>query len=481
MRTSANDPLGIYVAKISDRSCRRITPAAPDVAGIKIHDFDPAWSPNGDSIVFASTRGGAAGPSRSRKLFQPQSDLWRIPAGGGDAEQLTFLTNSEIQPQMMREGRIIMTTEKVSGGFYQLAGRRLNWDRTDYHPLLAQRAVSLYPTADDLTGTRPSVDYQQATEIREAADGNFLLILSDAGARGGAGTLAVFNRSVGPFEAGRDDAGFVAAMHLVDPAATGRVGSATAGAYRSPSSLPDGQILASYAAFNGDLGAATSLDFELVAVDPASGRRTPIFAAAQADAQVEAVLAIQRPRGKPYFNRRQLVFGGGLDGGLGDRAVVHFPDAPMAFTVLTGNLRRGRPIEAFRAARQLAVYEEAFAGAGTTSGSGPDGIFESRRLLGRARLAGDGSAKIAIPAGRGIVLELQDGDGNPVVTMGEEHQLGPGERISLGVREELFDAVCGGCHGSISGRETDIVVTPDALTGASQSASADDDPVSVGN
>jgi hypothetical protein len=372
-----------------------------------------------------------------------------------------------------------MTTEKVSPDFYQLAGRRLNWDRTDYHPLLAQRATSLYPTPDDLTGTRPSVGYQQATDIREGADGNFLLILSDAGARGGAGSLAIFNRSVGTFEQDRADAGFVASMTRIDPAATGRVGATTSGAYRSPVSLPDGRIMVSYAAFSGDLGTATALDWDVVAIDPRSGTRTPLIGGD--GAQVEAVLAIKRPPGKVYLNRRQLVFGGGADSGLGDRAVLHFPDAPMAFTVLTGNLRRGRPVEAFRAARRLAVYEEQLAGAGTTSGNQPDGIFQTRRLLGTASLRDDGSAKVSIPSGRGIVLELQDGDGNPVVTMGEEHQLGPGERISLGVSEKLFDAVCAGCHGSVSGHEIDVVVTPDALTGASQSASLDAEPVSVGD
>ena len=67
------------------------------------------------------------------------------------------------------------------------------------------------------------------------------------------------------------------------------------------------------------------------------------------------------------------------------------------------------------------------------------------------------------------------------VTMGEEHQLGPGEQISMGVSEKLFDAVCGGCHGSVSGSELDVAVTPDALTGASQSASATATPVSIGN
>ena len=80
-----------------------------------------------------------------------------------------------------------------------------------------------------------------------------------------------------------------------------------------------------------------------------------------------------------------------------------------------------------------------------------------------------------------MILELQDGDGNTVVKMAEEHQLGPGEHISMGVSEKLFDAVCGGCHGSVSGKELDIAVTPDALTGASASASAGEDPKTIGN
>jgi hypothetical protein len=66
------------------------------------------------------------------------------------------------------------------------------------------------------------------------------------------------------------------------------------------------------------------------------------------------------------------------------------------------------------------------------------------------------------------------------VTMGEEHQLGPGEQISMGISQKLSDAVCGGCHGSVSGHELDIAVTPDALTGASASASASATPVQIG-
>ena len=99
-----------------------------------------------------------------------------------------------------------------------------------------------------------------------------------------------------------------------------------------------------------------------------------------------------------------------------------------------------------------------------------------RRSMAVAIFRRDGSVRVRVPAGRGIILELQDGSGNPVVTMREEHQLGPGENITFGIVEPLFDAVCGGCHGTVSGREIDVFVTPDALTGASRSLSVDSDP-----
>jgi hypothetical protein len=481
MRLAADEPLGVWVVNVDGSGCRRVTPAEPARNGIELHAFDPAWSPDGAWIVYASTRGGVGGPSRSRKLFLPQSDLWRIKPDGTGDERLTYLTNSEVSPAMMREGRIIMTTEKVSDGFYQLSGRRLNWDRTDYHPLLAQRAQSPYGDPADPRALLPSIGYGQATEIREDLDGNFLLVLSDPGAKAGAGTLATFNRSVGPFEAGRMDPGYLKAVRIIDPAATGRSGAATDGAYRSPAPMPDGRILASYASYQGDLAAAASLDWDVVAIDPVSGERTVLVGGA--GAQVEAVLAIAYAPRRNYLNRRQLVFGGSVDEaatGAG-RSIVHVPDAPMVFTLLTGNLRRGRPVDDFREATQLAVYAEGAPPAGTTSGNTASGIYQQRALIGRAPLAADGSVRVNVPGGVGAVIALVRDDGSTVVTMSEEHQLAPGEQISLGIRQELFDAVCGGCHGSVSGSELDIAVTPDALTGASESLSRDAAPVRLGN
>jgi hypothetical protein len=473
-RPSAGVGWSIWTVTLSTGHCTQVVAAQGT-----IHNFDPAWSPDGAYIVFASTR-GKSGPSLSRKRFLPQSDLWRIKVADGTLEQMTFLSNSEISPQFMREGRVIMTTEKVSDGFYQLSGRRENWDLTDYHPLLAQRKVSLYADMNDLTMTKESIGYDAATDIREGNDGNFILILSDVGAdgtpvlKGGAGALGIFNRSIGPFEAGRTDPGYLPSFRTIgDAGATGHMGATTG--YRNPFYMPDGTILASFAP------SVTALAWKLVMVSPRTSQQTTLLDPGAGRAAVDAVIAYKYPARTLYLNRRQLVFGGSDDPTDAAHAIIHMPDAPMVFTVLTGNLRRGRPVDAFRKARYLVVSTEGACPMGSSCTANMNGIYENRMVLGKAELADDGSVKVRVPAQTGVILELQDSSGNTVVKMSEEHQLGPGEHISMGVSEKLFDAVCGGCHGSVSGNELDVAVTPDALTGASQSASAGADPKAIGN
>ena len=135
----------------------------------RVHNFDPVFAPDG-SVVFASTRAGTL----TLKKFLPNSNLYRVGPGldFGSPEQMTFLLNSEIGPAFMQDGRVSFTPRRrTRRSFYQLSGRRINWDLTDYHPLLAQRAQSTDTFTDDCS---PSVGYQQATEIREGLDRNFL-------------------------------------------------------------------------------------------------------------------------------------------------------------------------------------------------------------------------------------------------------------------------------------------------------------------
>jgi hypothetical protein len=482
-RPSAGAPLSVWIVSISTGVCTQITQASG-----MVHNFDPAFTPDGASLVFASTR-GKSGPTVSRKRLLPQSDLWRVQLPSGTPEQMTFLSNSEVSPQFMREGRVTMTTEKASDGFYQLAGRRLNWDLTDYHPLLAQRSASPYASLTDIAMSGPSIGYSAATDIREGADGNFLLILSDVGmdgkpvVPGAGGALATFNRSIGPFEQGRFDPGYLPSVRIIDGVgATGRSGATSS--YRGPTYLPDGQIMASFAPN------ASATAFRLVAVNPRTGAQTTLLNPPGGKAIVDAVLAYAYPSRTLYLNRRQLVFGGTQSTSDNGHSVLYMPDAPMIFTLLTGNLRRGRPVEAFRTATKLVVETEGMCPAGSCT-RGANGIFESRTMLGSADLADDGSVKVRLPSGTGVILSLQDSSGKTLVKMGEEHQLGPGEFVSMGVREtitnaagqtvNLFDAICAGCHGSVSGRELDVSVSADALTGASASASQSAAATHIGN
>jgi hypothetical protein len=474
LRTSASGSLDVYEITLdAAHTCTKVTDGNDRTANnLLIHNLDPMYAPDG-SLVFVSTRGrSAVGPTRSLKYLLPQTDLWRLPRSGssyGPAEQMTALLGSERTPAMMANGQVTFTAEKASQGFYQLSGRRINWDLTDYHPLLGQRAQSRA-----LDGSmHPSVGYQQATEIREGVDRNFVLVLSDDGTTGAGGTLGVFNRSIGPFEADRGDITFLHALTLPDPAATGRAG-ATRGAYRSPFPLPDGRILASYAPDVTNGSTKTAVRYDLVLVDAVTGARTPLAGLTGGGVSyVEAVLAYKRDP-KPLFdNLTQLVFGGHSDP-QADAAhgTVHYPDLPMLGTLLGANLRSGRFVDELRAASQLAVYEdEAPPSSMTTQPSGM--TYESRKLLGMAGLEKDGSVQVRLPALTPLVLELQDAAGHAVFTMSEEDQLGPGEYISRGVPQAFFNSVCGGCHGSVSGKELEIAINPDALTGASVSLSRD--------
>jgi len=441
---------------------------------VRVHNFDPVFAPDG-SIVVASTRSG----TQTQRTMEPNSDLYRVgpPAPSYDfsnPQQMTFLLSAELSPAFMQDGRVSFTAEKATPDFYQLSGRRINWDLTDYHPLLAQRAQSTSTFDSNLL---PSVGYQEATEIREGLDRNFVLILSNEGAKGGGGALATFNRSIGPFEADRTDVTFVRSMVIVDPAAAPTADGTTTGAYRSPFSLPNGEILASYAANVGNI--LTDIpQYALVAVNQKTGARRPL-ASDGALSYVEAALGYKRGETELFSNLPQLVFGGHSgQSNAANNGVMHFPDVPVLATLLGANLRRGRDISAFDGAASVKFYKDLPPPPGSATSIIPTGklAYSQRTPIGSANLLEDHSLKAVVPAGVPLILEVDDGDGNALFTMSEEHQVTAGEYITPGPPRAVFNNICGGCHGSLSGSELDIAVSADALTGASVSLSLSADP-----
>src|SRR5262249_37457645 len=152
----------------------------------------------------------------------------------------------------------------------------------------------------------------------------------------------------------------------------------------APFYLPDGTIMVSYASN------VAGLNWKIVSIDPRTSALTTLVTNGGGKVQVDAVIAYKYPPRELYDNRRQLVFGGSGGGSDAGHAPLHIPDAPMVFTLLTGNLRRGRPVAAFRPAKYLAVYSEGKCPSSATCTANTNGIFQNRSLLGEAELADDG-------------------------------------------------------------------------------------------
>jgi hypothetical protein len=104
-------------------------------------------------------------------------------------------------------------------------------------------------------------------------------------------------------------------------------------------------------------------------------------------------------------------------------------------------------------------------------------VYVRRGLLGSPTIYGDGSASATIRGGMPLVLQARvtlAADSGPTDHFQrEEMQFYPGEVVHQGFRKDLFNGLCAGCHGSISGYDTDISQNPDILTQASQVAAHD--------
>jgi hypothetical protein len=423
--------------------------------------------------VFASTRGNTAGsydyngPQRTPSQLAPNANLYVFDPASGAVRQLTYLLNQELQPSFMADGRLIFTTEKRAPDFFQLAGRRQNLDGADYHPLFAQRQ---------------SVGFELATEIVEIANRNFALVAAPAGARDGAGTLAIVNRSVGPDQDDRDpkDPFYVHSLSFPHPGAFDR----QTGAFRSPAALPSRWIAISCDETARDLTRG-GFDFELCAFQPETGASMRLGGEA-GRADIEAVAVYARIDRGVFQSRRDEPNGATrIEPGASD-VEVHFLDVPLLTTLLFDNRRVGRPIdervggldvlESLPPPVSAMSFRDLPTGKVQSDAYGE--LFVDYAERGHVGLAADGSARVRLAGGHPLVLRVTDDGGKTLdfregapfqgaMVQREEMQFYPGERLAQGFRRSLFNGMCGGCHGSITGAELDIAVKIDALTQAS--------------
>jgi hypothetical protein len=391
----------------------------------------------------------------------------------------------------MLDGRLIFSVEKRSPGFYQLAGRRMNLDGGDYHPLFGQRA---------------SVGFDQFSEVVELADKNLAAIFSTRGAARGAGTLAIINRSLGIDQRSTSSADYLQnpaaigwpnesffqhSIRLPDAAASGAL-AATRGAYLSPAPLPNGRVLVSYAPDATELTRIAG-SFGLSVVDPLSGQRRELLR--DADDLLWPV-AVYAHGARPIFRSRIDEPNGATNvSASAERrpfSEVTYLDLALLSSLLFQNTRSGRvvPSDVGRVEFWEQLPPEAgvrdFASGGAFVASDAWGsVYARRRSLGVVVPdSEDGSARVRLPGGVPFNLAVQvqlDGDAAPTLHhQREAMQFYPGEVARQSFPRELFNGVCGGCHGSVSGFENDVATNPDILTRASEVVARDQDAIELG-
>ncbi|HMI84807.1 MAG TPA: hypothetical protein VK550_11990 [Polyangiaceae bacterium] len=499
-RSSESEPWAIWTVNVDGNDCRKDASIAAVPAssgwtdnGALVHNFDPVFAPD-DRIVFVSTRGNVMnteafdyhGPTRTPADPSRWNANLYILERSGAVRQLTFLLNQELYPSMMSDGRLIFSAEKRALGFYQLAGRRINLDGGDYHPLYAQRGT---------------IGFQQMTEVVELANKNLAAVFGDRGAAHGAGTIGIINRSIGPDQGSSDPADYTVdpgaigwpvdnfylhSLHMVDPAASGHVGVSSKGAYRSPAPLPNGQLLVSYAANATDLGSFTG-NFDIYWMDAISGQKAQLTSDAATD-ELSAVAVYQRTDRGVFASRpdeanaHTRVYTDGEDAqhpaNVSDITIL---DARVLGALLFQNTRSGlanpETLRKMPAFTSLDVYEDLPPAPGETDLSAHTAsdafgsLYARRRLLGSVPLLADGSARVVLPGGVPVVLRgnFELGGGAAALRFQREAmQFYPGEYAHQSFPARFFNGFCGGCHGSVSGAEVDLSLQPDILTQASR-------------
>jgi len=105
--SNRSGPWRIWSAKSDGSALRELTRAAADE-----HDVDPAFSPDGKSILFTSTRGGAAG-------------VWRMSREGGKPERICDGDQAEWSPDgraiVLRRNEQLVTRELAGGQEKQIS------------------------------------------------------------------------------------------------------------------------------------------------------------------------------------------------------------------------------------------------------------------------------------------------------------------------------------------------------------------------
>jgi len=349
-RKAATDPWCIHEMR-ADGSGARLVTCGPGSARRPIY-LTTMYTLNPvstDSWTQIAFVGARPGEVNEAGVGEARS-LYTCLRDGSAMRRLTYNLSSDIDPTLLPDGRLVYAS----------------WQRQDLAREPAGRFALLAVNMDG-TDMVPYVttEGRRARQMPAATEGGLVVFVeADALAGDGAGSLASVSTRR-PLHSYRS---------LTGP---------TDGLFAWPAALPDGGMLVSMRPADG------TGDHAVYHLDPANGRRTKLFDQAGWH-DVQAVPLAPRP---VHDGRSSPVRDDASEG------TVYFIDVGI----------NDLPDDALTAgaATQLRVLE----GLPRRAATAADAPLATRRLLGEASIASDGSAQAVVPANTPLLLQVVDADG----------------------------------------------------------------------
>jgi hypothetical protein len=97
-----------------------------------------------------------------------------------------------------------------------------------------------------------------------------------------------------------------------------------------------------------------------------------------------------------------------------------------------------------------------------------NGIHTRKRIAVEVPLPEDGSFYVELPPKLPYYIQTLNADRMAVRAFDKLLCTVPGEKVKHAVPRQLYPMICAGCHGASSGRRTDVLRRPDAVTSASK-------------
>lgn len=402
------------------------------VSATNSNDWDPAYLPDG-RILLVSDRLDAIAIANQNlpEDYLPEGKLFVMNADGSHIELINSSPHGTFNPFLASSGRIVFTQwdlndlranpeDPPDGISYS---RFVVWEVTidgsrEGHPIFGEHLIQ------DFHGG--------FTEAREIWDGSGQMVatMTQALYTFGAGSIVRFTPRGNPNQVSVD--------WLTPPESYNSYGESPIGRYRSPYSLNNGTVIASYAPGAVYNGMGTP-DFELVVLhddmthtvlynDPEFWDWQPVAIEAR------PVPQIAQPATLAGYERIAII--NAMDVELRDRSADTVPNGDYQDLIAPGTAAF---VRIFSLDRPPSPY----------TGGDPNDQALREHLIGEAPVAEDGSFAAVVPARTMLKWDVVDKEGNVLVTERVWQELAPGE-----VR------TCGGCHTppTGNGRTTNLAL-----------------------